>query len=180
MNTLNLYELYNLCVWCVYVCMYAGLFWLSICLWLNQNQISWLEQTMPWPGYVMLFNPLTHFYQFQKVDRFVDGWKKLLWILRDSFSKFVLRICSFENGRSHLRQMFYAIWSLILKIRAYQQVFSCSLSVALPHSIFAEVIQRMVGKRERGMCWYVFQMLPSCVIGVNSITPGTFSYHPLF
>ncbi len=127
MNTLNLYELYNLCVWCVYVCMYAGLFWLSICLWLNQNQISWLEQknkrlTMPWPGYVMLFNPLTHFYQFQKVDSFVDGWKKLLWILRDSFSKFVLCICSFENGRSHLRQMFYAIWSLILKIRAYQQV----------------------------------------------------------
>lgn len=44
---------------------------------LNQNYLEQKKSktTVPWPGYVMLLNPLTHFCQFQKVDSFVDGWK---------------------------------------------------------------------------------------------------------
>ncbi len=58
---------------------------------------------MPWLGYVTLFNHLTHFCQFQKVDSFVDGWNNFLWILRDSIS------ASLYFAFAHLK-MEEAIW----------------------------------------------------------------------
>lgn len=50
------------------------------------------------------------------------------------FQQVCVLICSIENSRSHLMQMFNAIWSLILKRRAYQHVFVCMQALCCPSS----------------------------------------------
>lgn len=120
---------------------------------LEQNQ----NQRLQCRGQVMwcYWTPLHTFVSFKKLTALLMDGKTFVNFERLYFSKFVLLICSFEKGRSHLRQMFNAIWSLILKRRAYQQVFSCMQAFCGSSSFLIPFLLKSSRgwlEKERGEC----------------------------